>query len=33
MAKVGPTLGPLIAETEFIVSEPVLAKDLPGLAF
>jgi quinol monooxygenase YgiN len=33
MAKVGPTLGPLIAGTEFIVSEPVLAKDLPGLAF
>ena len=33
MARVGPTLAPLIAETEFIVSEPVLAKDLPGLAF
>ena len=32
MAKAGPTLAPLIAETELILGEPVLAKDLPGLA-
>ena len=33
MAKAIPTLGPLIAESELVVGEPVLAKDLPGLAF
>jgi quinol monooxygenase YgiN len=33
MANAMPTLGPLIAETELVVGEPVLAKDLPGLAF
>jgi autoinducer 2-degrading protein len=32
MAKAMPALGPLIAESELIVGEPVLAKDLPGLA-
>jgi hypothetical protein len=32
MAAAMPTLGPLIAETELVVGEPVLAKDLPGLA-
>jgi quinol monooxygenase YgiN len=32
MAKAMPTLGPLIAESELVISEPVLAKDLPGLA-
>jgi (4S)-4-hydroxy-5-phosphonooxypentane-2,3-dione isomerase len=32
MAKAMPTLGPLIAESELVVGEPVLAKDLPGLA-
>jgi (4S)-4-hydroxy-5-phosphonooxypentane-2,3-dione isomerase len=32
MAKAMPVLGPLIAESELIVGEPVLAKDLPGLA-
>lgn len=31
MAKAMPTLAPLIAETELIIGEPVLAKDLPGL--
>lgn len=30
MAKAGPTLGPLIAESELLLSEPVLAKGLPG---
>ena len=30
MAKAGPTLGPLIAESELILSEPVLAAGLPG---
>jgi len=29
MAKAGPTLGPLIAETELILGEPVLGKGLP----
>ena len=33
MANAMPTLGPLIAESELVVGEPVLAKDLPGLAF
>ena len=33
MANAMPVLGPLIAETELVVGEPVLAKDLPGLAF
>ena len=32
MANAMPTLGPLIAESEVVVGEPVLAKDLPGLA-
>ena len=32
MANAMPTLGPLIAESELVVGEPVLAKDLPGLA-
>jgi quinol monooxygenase YgiN len=32
MANAMPVLGPLIAESELIVGEPVLAKDLPGLA-
>ena len=32
MAEAMPVLGPLIAESELIVGEPVLAKDLPGLA-
>jgi hypothetical protein len=32
MAKAMPILGPLIAESELVISEPVLAKDLPGLA-
>jgi autoinducer 2-degrading protein len=32
MANAMPALGPLIAESELIVGEPVLAKDLPGLA-
>jgi (4S)-4-hydroxy-5-phosphonooxypentane-2,3-dione isomerase len=30
MAKAGPTLGPLIAESEMIIGEPVRAKGLPG---
>jgi len=30
MAKAGPTLGPLIAESELILGDPVLAKDLPN---
>jgi autoinducer 2-degrading protein len=30
MAKAMPILGPLIAESELILGEPVLAKDLPG---
>jgi (4S)-4-hydroxy-5-phosphonooxypentane-2,3-dione isomerase len=30
MAKAGPTLGPLIAESELILSEPVLAAGLPS---
>jgi quinol monooxygenase YgiN len=29
MAKSAPTLGPLIAESELIIGEPVLAKGLP----
>jgi len=29
MAKAGPTLGPLIAESELILGEPVLGKGLP----
>ena len=29
MAEAGPTLGPLIAESELILSEPVLAAGLP----
>ncbi len=29
MAKAGPRLGPLIAESELILSEPVLATGLP----
>ena len=33
MAKAGPVMLPLIAESELVVGEPVLAKDLPGLAF
>jgi quinol monooxygenase YgiN len=33
MAKAMPVLGPLIAESELVVGEPVLAKDFPGLAF
>ena len=32
MADAMPTLGPLIAESELVIGEPVLAKDLPGLA-
>ena len=32
MANAMPTLGPLIAESELVIGEPVLAKDLPGLA-
>jgi quinol monooxygenase YgiN len=31
MAKAGPVMMPLIAESELIVGGPVLAKDLPGL--
>ena len=30
MAKAGPTLGPLIADSELILSEPVLTAGLPG---
>ena len=30
MAKAGPTLGPLIAESELILGEPVLGKGLPS---
>jgi len=30
MAKAGPILGPLIAESELILGEPVLAAGLPG---
>ncbi len=30
MAKVGPTLGPLIADSELILGEPVLGKGLPS---
>jgi autoinducer 2-degrading protein len=30
MAKAMPALGPLIAESELIIGEPVLAKELPG---
>jgi (4S)-4-hydroxy-5-phosphonooxypentane-2,3-dione isomerase len=30
MAKAMPTLGPLIAESELIIGEPVLAKEMPG---
>ena len=30
MAKAVPTLGPLIAESELILGEPVLASGLPG---
>jgi (4S)-4-hydroxy-5-phosphonooxypentane-2,3-dione isomerase len=30
MAKAGPTLGPLIAESEMIIGEPVRDKGLPG---
>ena len=30
MAKAMPVLGPLIAESELILGEPVLAKDLPS---
>jgi len=30
MAKVGPTVGPLIAESELILGDPVLAAGLPG---
>jgi (4S)-4-hydroxy-5-phosphonooxypentane-2,3-dione isomerase len=30
MAKAAPTLGPLIAESELILGEPVLASGLPG---
>jgi (4S)-4-hydroxy-5-phosphonooxypentane-2,3-dione isomerase len=30
MAKAVPTLGPLIAESELTLGEPILAKDLPG---
>ena len=30
MAQAMPTLGPLIAESELIVGEPVLAKEMPG---
>jgi autoinducer 2-degrading protein len=30
MAKAGPTLGPLIAESELILGEPVLGKGLPA---
>ncbi len=33
MANAMPVLGPLIAESEIVIGEPVLAKDLPGLAF
>jgi (4S)-4-hydroxy-5-phosphonooxypentane-2,3-dione isomerase len=33
MAQAGPKLGPLIAESELVLGEPVLAKDFPGLAF
>jgi quinol monooxygenase YgiN len=33
MAKAMPVLAPLIAESELVVGEPVLAKDFPGLAF
>ena len=29
MAKAGPTLGPLIADSELIIGQPVLAKGLP----
>ncbi len=32
MANALPILAPLIAESELVVGEPVLAKDLPGLA-
>lgn len=30
MAKAMPTLGPLIAESELLLGEPVLAKGVPG---
>jgi (4S)-4-hydroxy-5-phosphonooxypentane-2,3-dione isomerase len=30
MAKAGPTLAPLIADSEMIIGEPVRAKGLPG---
>ncbi|HEY4398370.1 MAG TPA: putative quinol monooxygenase [Acidimicrobiia bacterium] len=33
MANAMPVLAPLIAESELVIGEPVLAKDLPGLAF
>jgi quinol monooxygenase YgiN len=32
MANAMPVLAPLIAESELVIGEPVLAKDLPGLA-
>jgi (4S)-4-hydroxy-5-phosphonooxypentane-2,3-dione isomerase len=32
MAKIAPAFGDLVAESELILGEPVLAKDLPGLA-
>ena len=33
MANAMPVLAPLIAESELVIGEPVLAKDFPGLAF
>jgi hypothetical protein len=30
MAKVGPAFGDLLAESELILGEPVLSKDLPS---
>jgi quinol monooxygenase YgiN len=33
MAKAMPALASLIADSELVVGEPVLAKDFPGLAF